>query len=149
MPNVASFLKTEIARIARKVVRADTEALKKAVTNYRSEIAALRRRADTLEQQLRQANKARTSASTQQSEDKHAGFRFSPKGLASHRKRLGLSANDMGKLLGASGQSVYKWESGEARPRAANMPGIAAVRSLGRRDVAKILASLQSKGADK
>lgn len=51
----------------------------------------------------------------------------------------------MGKLLGASGQSVYKWESGEARPRAANIPGIAAVRKLGREDVAKILASLDDK----
>lgn len=149
MPNIASLLITEMARIARKVVRADTEVLKKAVSNYRSELAALKRRAETLERQLRQANKARTSATPPKSENEHSGFRFSPKGLASHRKRLGLSANDMGKLLGASGQSVYKWESGEARPRAANMPGIAAVRSLGRRDVAKILASLQSKGTDR
>jgi DNA-binding transcriptional regulator YiaG len=52
----------------------------------------------------------------------------------------------MGKLLGASGQSVYKWESGEARPRAHNVPGIAAVRTLGRRDAAKILAGLAHSG---
>src|SRR5262245_48896423 len=145
MPNAVSLLKTEIARLARKVVRADTETLRTAVNKYRSEIAALKRRADALEQQLRRAKKVRAPPSPLQSEDTGSGFRFSPKGLASHRKRLGLSANEMGKLLGASGQSVYKWESGEARPRAANMPGIAAVRSLGRRDVAQILAALENK----
>jgi hypothetical protein len=54
----------------------------------------------------------------------------------------------MGKLFGASGQSVYKWESGEARPRAANLPGIAAVRKLGRKDVVQILESLGRKRWD-
>ena len=145
MPNATSLLKSEIARLARKVVRADTAPLRKAVGHYRSEIAALKRRAGALEQQLRHAGKVRAPSRPPQLDDRHAGFRFSPKGLASHRKRLGLSAEDMGKLLGASGQAVYKWESGEARPRAANMPGIAAVRSLGRRDVAKILAALENK----
>jgi DNA-binding transcriptional regulator YiaG len=145
MPNIAALLKTEIARLARKEVRAETGALKKAAGTYRSEIAALKRRTDALERQLRHAQKARHSAPSPEPDKQDAGFRFSPKGLASHRERLGLSASDMGKLLGASGQSVYKWESGEARPRAANMPGIAAVRKLGRRDVAKILASLDDK----
>jgi DNA-binding transcriptional regulator YiaG len=145
MPNIASLLKTEIARLARKEVRAETDALKKAAGTYRSEIAALKRRTDALERQLRYAQKVQSSAPSPEPEEANSGFRFSPKGLASHRKRLGLSANDMGKLLGASGQSVYKWESGEARPRAANIPGIAAVRRLGRKDVAKILESLERK----
>ncbi|MCW5656734.1 MAG: hypothetical protein KIT60_03445 [Burkholderiaceae bacterium] len=146
MPNIASLLKTETARLARKAVRAETGALKKAAATYRSEIAALKRRTDALERQVRQAQKAQHSAASPEPDNEDSGFRFSPKGLASHRKRLSLSASDMGRLLGASGQSVYKWENGEARPRAANMPGIAAVRKLGRRDVAKILASLDAKG---
>ncbi|MCW5660101.1 MAG: helix-turn-helix domain-containing protein [Burkholderiaceae bacterium] len=145
MPDIASLLKTEITRLARKEVRAETGALKKAAGTYRSEIAALKRRTDALERQLRHAKKVQHSVPSSEPQKDDSGFRFSPKGLASHRKRLGLSASDMGKLLGASGQSVYKWESGEARPRAANMPGIAAVRKLGRRDVAKILARLDGK----
>jgi DNA-binding transcriptional regulator YiaG len=146
MPNIASTLKQEIGRIARKQTRAEIAALKKAVSMYRSEIAALKRRAGDLEQQLRRVRKSRaTVRPAQQDNEADATFRFSPKGLASHRERLGLSANDMGKLLGASGQSVYKWENGDARPRARNMPGIAAVRSLGRRDVARILANLERK----
>lgn len=142
MPNIASLLKSEIVRLARKQVRAETAALKKAVGAYRSEIAALKKRAAVLEQQLRRAQKTQRAETPPPEAEGAGGFRFSAKGLATHRKRLGLSANEMGQLIGASGQSVYKWESGEARPRAANMPGIAAVRKLGRRDVAKILASL-------
>ncbi|HEU5297728.1 MAG TPA: hypothetical protein VFU71_23330, partial [Burkholderiaceae bacterium] len=112
MPNIASALKQEITRLDRKQIRAETTALKKAVGNYRSEIAALKRRANALEQQLRRVRKSQAAAEPQQQDSEDATtFRFSPKGLASHRKRLGLSANDMGKLLGASGQSVYKWES--------------------------------------
>ena len=43
MENIASILKTEIARVARKEVRAETLGLKMAVGAYRSEIAALTR----------------------------------------------------------------------------------------------------------
>ncbi len=53
MPNIASLLKTEISRVARKEVRADTLALKKAIGVYRAEIAALKRRTQALELELR------------------------------------------------------------------------------------------------
>ena len=36
MPNIASVLKDEISRVARKEVRAETQALKSAVSAYRS-----------------------------------------------------------------------------------------------------------------
>ncbi|HVQ02747.1 MAG TPA: hypothetical protein VMT14_04465, partial [Burkholderiaceae bacterium] len=57
MPNIASLLKSEIARVARKEVRGETVHLKRAVNAYRSEIAALKRRAQALEQQLRRLSK--------------------------------------------------------------------------------------------
>jgi DNA-binding transcriptional regulator YiaG len=69
--------------------------------------------------------------------------RFSAKGLASQRKRLGLSANDCGLLLGVSGQSIYKWEDGTARPRAKHLPALVALRSLGRKAAAAHLAALR------
>jgi DNA-binding transcriptional regulator YiaG len=49
----------------------------------------------------------------------------------------------MGRLLGCSGQSVYKWEDGKVRPRANNMPAIAAVRKMGKRVARAKLAELQ------
>jgi hypothetical protein len=44
-------------------------------------------------------------------------YRWRAEGFAQHRKRLGLSAADAGKLLGVSGLTVYKWEGGQAHSR--------------------------------
>ena len=58
MANIASLLKSEISRVARKEVRAETAGLKKALSSSRSEIAALKRRALALESELRRLSKA-------------------------------------------------------------------------------------------
>jgi DNA-binding transcriptional regulator YiaG len=143
MPNIASILKSEIARVARKEVRGETLGLKKAVVAYRAAIAALKRRTEALEKELRRLSKASAKAApVAASEVSPQKLRFSAKGLASQRKRLGLSADDCGLLVGASGQSIYNWEAGKARPRAAHLPAIAALRSMGKRDAAARLASL-------
>jgi DNA-binding transcriptional regulator YiaG len=69
--------------------------------------------------------------------------RFSAKGLVSQRKRLGLSAEDCGLLVGASGQSVYNWESGKARPREKHLAVLAALKSMGKKAVATRLSALR------
>jgi DNA-binding transcriptional regulator YiaG len=135
MPNIASMLKQEIARVARREVRRETAAFKKASATYRSEIAALKRRAAELERQLRAAAKG-TPAATRAANDESIpeGIRFSAKGLAGHRKRLGLSANDLGLLLGVSTQTIYNWESGKARPHRKFLPTLVALRTVGKRE---------------
>ena len=135
MPNIASVLKVEIARVARKEVRHETTVLKKASATYRSEIAALKRRANELERQLRNVSKGSPAAPPISANDEliPEGTRFSAKSLTSHRKRLGLSAADLGLLMGASTQSVYNWESGKARPHAKFLPTIVALRTVGKK----------------
>lgn len=138
MANIDSVLKTEIARLARKQIRAELEPLKKAASQQRSHIAALRGEIEALERALKVAAKRGTSGGAQgdgaeSAGDQHA-LRFRAAGLASHRKRLGLSAADFGKLLGVSSQSVYKWETGEVRPRRSQLESIAGIRKLGRRE---------------
>jgi DNA-binding transcriptional regulator YiaG len=142
MPNIASVLKAEITRIARKELRAEIEGLKKTASSHRSDIAALKRRCQSLEQELRRFGKTLPKpAPASPGSDTETHLRFSAKGLASHRRRLELSADALGLLLGASGQSVYNWESGAARPRPAHMPAIAALRSLSKRQAAEIVAA--------
>jgi DNA-binding XRE family transcriptional regulator len=146
MPNIAAVLKDEISRIARKQLRAETASLKKAVASHRSDLAALKQRVRDLEAELRRANRAvakvaPTAARGEGTEQ--AALRFSAKGLASNRRRLGLSAADVGLLVGASGQSVYLWESGKTRPRAGHLPAIAALRSMGKREASARLAALE------
>ena len=142
MSTFANQLKAEIARIAKKENKAENAALKKASAQYRSDIAALKRRIASLESTIskmhKQAEKSGSSDAMQ--EDNEKTLRFRVAGFASLRKKLGLTANEMGTLLGVSGQSVYKWEQGKAKPRASQMKAIASVRKLGKKQVTEILA---------
>jgi DNA-binding transcriptional regulator YiaG len=145
MPNIASVLKSEIARVARKELRAETETLKKLVHAHRSEIAALKRRAQALEQELRRLGRRAAKAAPAGEEEQPAkSTRYSAKSLASQRRRLALSAEDCGLLVGASGQSVYNWEAGKARPRDRHLVAIAALRRLGKKEASARLAALRA-----
>jgi DNA-binding transcriptional regulator YiaG len=147
MPNIAAVLKDEIARIARKEARAQTAEFKKASAQYRTHIAALRRRIEDLERQVKRASKAVAKDGAASEEDdadaQGTNRRFSATRLAAQRRKLGLSAADFAALIGVSGQSVYKWEHGEARPRARQLEAIAALRGIGKREAAARLAQLQ------
>ena len=111
---------------------------------------AMKRRASELERSLRQparvahARPPSPSPSPVEEADGADKFRFRASGMASNRKRLGLSAADFGLLVGASGQSVYAWEQGKARPRGKNLAAIAALRGVGKREVVERLAALKS-----
>lgn len=139
MPNIASVLRDEITRLARKELKANTESLKKAVATYRSEIAALKRRIDQLERQAKRTTKAVARAVPVEDAPSDGQHRWRAAGYAQYRKRLGLSAADCGKLLGVSALTVYKWEGGSARPRAKYLPAIAAMRKMGKREAFKKL----------
>lgn len=106
MTNLASVLKSEVTRLARKELRAETESLKKVVAAQRADIAALKRRTSELEKAVKalaRASAKTTRSSEPEQEDADAGqFRFRAQGMASIRRRLGLSAEDFGLLVGAS-----------------------------------------------
>ena len=143
--NIAVALKTEISRVARKEVRVEVESLKKSSSQYRSDIAALKRRTADLERLVNKLGKGSTQRKAEEaSGETGAVVRFSAKGLATQRKRLGLSAAEMGTLLGCSGQSVYKWEQGTTRPRASQLLAIAALRKLGKKEAAAKLAASET-----
>ncbi|HVZ46673.1 MAG TPA: helix-turn-helix transcriptional regulator [Ramlibacter sp.] len=144
MPNIATVLKSEIARLARKEVRSETDTLKKSSVQYRADIAALKRTVKELERRLKLLSKANGRASVRADDaEPERRLRFSPSRLAAQRKRLGLSAADFGALVGVTGQSIYKWEQGSARPRTAQLQAIAQVRSLGKREANARLEQLQ------
>jgi DNA-binding transcriptional regulator YiaG len=139
MPNIASILKGEISRVARKEVRAEIETLKKASVSYRSAIAELRRQVAALEKELRRVAKesGRAKSVGTPGDSEATKRRFSAARLAAHREKLGLSAASYGRLIGVSGQTIYHWEQGKARPRAAQLEHLAAVRAFTARDVAE------------
>ena len=137
MSTFANQLKSEISRLAKKEVRSETQALKKASAQYRGEIAALKRRIAGLEAQIKKQSKGAGRVKSVESTEEEVGtaFRFRVAGFAALRKKLGVSAAEMGKLLGVSAQSVYHWETGKTKPRASQLAAIAAVRKMGKREV--------------
>lgn len=151
MPNIATVFKAEITRLARKELREASDGLKKTIAAQRSEIASLKRRVQVLEASVKRLAKgagadpgrSRTAASGEAGESNATGLRFRAKGMAANRKRLGLSAADFGLLVGATGQSIYAWEAGKAKPRQQALAAIAALRGIGKREVEARLASLK------
>lgn len=144
MPNIAFILKAEISRIARKEVRAETESLKKQSTQHRGQIAALKRQVAGLEKLLRKQLKGAKPATAALHDETGArgGLRFRSKGFAAHRQRLGLSAAQAGALLGVSGQTIYHWEAGKAKPRASQLTRIDALRRLTKKGAAAAVAQV-------
>ena len=140
MPNIGAMLKQEITRLARREVRVQVQATKKASTQYRRHIAALRRQVTALEQQLATLRRRGTASGPPPNGGEPSKIRFVAKGLKSQRARLGLSAADFGRLVGVSAQSIYNWEGGQTRPRDEQVARLAQLRSIGKREAGQRLA---------
>jgi DNA-binding transcriptional regulator YiaG len=142
MPNIANALKAEMSRVARKELRSETDATKKAVLSQRRQISELKKQLQSLQREFAMLRKQHAAAAPAENAEPPFGLRFRASGFAQHRQRLGLSAREMGLLLEASPLSVYKWERGEARPRAKHLEAIAALRKIGKREAQRRLEQL-------
>ncbi|HRQ64257.1 MAG TPA: helix-turn-helix transcriptional regulator [Xanthomonadaceae bacterium] len=136
MPNIATVLKEEIGRIARKELRGHIEPLRKAVSQHRRDIASLKREREALQRELRALKKragAERAPAAVPDDGSARQIRFSPVWLRKHREKLGLSQQQYGTLVGVSGNTIWNWETGNAAPRAAQRERLAAVRGIGKR----------------
>lgn len=143
MPNIGAILREEITRLARREVRGETAQLKKTSSQYRTDIAALKRQVDQLEKQVSRLQKtAAKEIQTLAATEPVGRARFSAKSLSAQRQRLGLSAPNLGILLGVSAQSIYNWESEKTRPGPEQIAAIAALRKLGKKEANNKLGEL-------
>ncbi len=134
MPNLASVLKDEIRRLARREARAEMGALKSASAQYRRDIAALKRKVKEQEREIAWLRKGAARGPAVSSSADGASIRFSPDWVAKHREKLGLSAADYAALVGVSALTIYNWEHGKSRPRSAQLEAWGAIRNLGKRE---------------
>lgn len=67
-------------------------------------------------------------------------FTFSHEALIAKRHALHLTQKEMARLLGVSVVSVYKWETGEVTPRAAQLERLREVLKMGVRAARKEIA---------
>jgi DNA-binding transcriptional regulator YiaG len=142
MPNLASVLKEEVARLARKEIRRQTATMQKASAQHRRDIAALKRKAVALEKRLALVEGRPSAQPAQESTpaEESTKARFTAKGLRSQRKRLGLAAADYAKLVGVTPQSIYNWERGGSKPRQSQIAVLATLRGIGKKEVKARLA---------
>jgi len=135
MPNLGSVLKEEIIRLSRKESRSQINPTKKATIRQRREVAELKRQVAQLARQVGLLSRRTVGApAVVPADDNGKPARFSAKGLRVQRERLGLSAENFGKLLGVSAQSIYNWEHEKARPRAEQVLKVAALRGIAKRE---------------
>lgn len=146
MANIGTLLKVEIARLARREIRQYTEPFKMASASHRRQIATLKRQVIALQREVLTLGRSRGKAVAMPPVD-GATTRFVAKGLKTLRARLGLSAAELGTLIGVSGQSVYNWEAKKSVPRKAQVIAIAALRPLGKREVRERLEQRAAKPA--
>lgn len=168
MANLANALKEEIGRLARKEIRQQTAETAKSAAKCERDIAALKRQIEDLQRRLsslrtqddapttRAAGKtskktapkkpappaASAGGDASTSAKQSSRTRFSAKGLKANRERLGLSADNYGKLIGVSGLSIYNWEQEKARPRENNVMALLSIRGIGKREAANRLEAL-------
>lgn len=149
MPNIATVLKAEISRIARKEMKNGTSVVRKASAQYRKDIAQLKRQVSNLQGKVSVLEKrVLRDVPTQVPQADSKKFRFTAKGLLAQRKRLGLSAESFAKLVGVSGLTIYSWEKGTSRPRKTLLPVLGSIRQMGKKEVQARLEQV-SKGTKK
>jgi DNA-binding transcriptional regulator YiaG len=150
MPNIASLFKAEITRLSRKEIRNEVTTLRKASAAHRREIAALKREIAALARRTKMIGKRVTTGDDAAPEaEQGTKSRFVAKGLRSMRTRLGLSADQLAKLLGVSMQSVYNWESKKTVPRGTQVAAIAGLRSIGKKEAHERLDAMGRKRTKK
>jgi DNA-binding transcriptional regulator YiaG len=149
MPNIGAVLRQEIVRLSRREVRSQTQTTKKASAQYRHDIAALKREVELLKRQVSLFQRGELRKSTSNGDSPAKKIRFVAKGLRAQRSRLGLSAEDYGKLVGVSAQSIYNWERGHNTPRAEQLAAIATLRGMSKRVAGARLEQIGSKRARK
>lgn len=138
MPNIAAMLKAEVTRLTRKELKLQIEPLRKEIGTQRKLIATLR--ADVAKLQRGIASGGRKAVAVRRAENAPVTrARFSASGLRKLRKKLGLTMESFGILLGVSAQTIFMWEHGQNRPRAESVQKIAIARSMTSRQVEDLL----------
>lgn len=143
MATFSDVLKSEILRISRKASREPLASLHSASTRHRKQLAQLTRELAALRKEvsLLRRETARRGAADAPVSAPAEKTRFQARGLKSLRARLGLSADDFGRLIGVSGLTIYNWEHGKSVPRPDSLARLAELRSVGKREAAARLAS--------
>ena len=145
MTQLATVLRDEIRRLARREINADLASVRKASAQLRRDIAALKRENASLRRKvefLEKREKRRLDEPTTTADGPPEGTRFSTRSLKAQRRRTGLSQAEYGRLIGVSTLTMNHWENGKARPSAKHLARIVELRGIGKREAQRQLELL-------
>lgn len=172
MPNLATLLKEEISKLARKEVQDQTRELVKTIKEQNARIARLEKQDDQPKAKAKGKAKAKAKAdkpapakkaaapvaapaaapaaepAAEPAPKRKAKTRFSPASFKNNRKRLNLSQADVGVLLGTSTNTVLRWEAGSSKPRDAHLPKIAALSKMGKKQAKQELEQRKAQAGE-
>ena len=142
MPNYASVLNEEIARIARKEIKAEVAPMTKRILELRKKVSVQAKQIADLESKLAKLEKElgiEELIPVTMSEEDVNKARVSPQYIANVRSKYELSRNDMALLLDVNPNSIYLWETGRAVPRTDAKAKIIQLRDMGKKKVKELL----------
>ena len=143
MSNLMKELKSEIVRLARKVIKREMVPARRLMAAHRALIAGLRRQVDAMQKELLALCKAvpAPGAAIHAKAAPEGRFWISGKGVKTLRKRMGLTQAQFGKLVSVSVPTVVNWEGlqGKVNLRKAAAGKLQGLRGIGKRRAAEML----------
>lgn len=146
MSKVASVLKDEIARVARKEAKALVDPLKKQLSAQRGLLVDLRHQLAERTKQLKVVvSEMARSARSGDIASRRAGpaSDYSTADIVSLRRQLKLTREGMAKQLKVSPQTIYNWERGTS-PKEKYWPRIAKLQAMGDNQVGAPAGAVKS-----
>lgn len=140
MANIQQLLNDEIRRLARKETNGSMKELKAQLVELRKTVADLNRRLKALEKSAVPADIPEVVAD-QDVKDTSPALRVTAARITKWRTQLGLNKSQYAELLGVNLLSVIRWESGKSTPREEQKRRIVAIRDMGKRELAKVMAA--------
>ncbi|MHB1156118.1 MAG: helix-turn-helix transcriptional regulator [Phycisphaerales bacterium] len=147
MANFTKTFRDEVARLTRRALSTELGQLKHAGAQHRRDLASLKRDNAKLLRKVAflEKQEARRVADAPEPAASAKTVRYSAAWLKKHREKIGFGAEDYAKLIGCSAQSIYMWEQGKTKPRAAQLAKLAAIRGIRRREADAMLALVNKK----
>lgn len=143
MPDIKAVLSEEIRRLAKKEVKAAVLPMAQTIAEQRRVISELKKRIAEIEKAactVKKAAPAEAEAETAIGKK----LRLNAAGIVRVRTKLKLTQSEFAKLLGVSSHTVSIWELGKVSPRQETKAAICALRTLGKRELKRRLATEES-----
>ena len=140
MANIQQLLNDEIRRLARKETSGALKDLKAQLVELRKTVADLNRRLKALEKTALPVEIVDECAGLEEVKETVKSVRVTPQRITKWRTALGVNKSQYAELLGVNLLSVLRWESGKSTPREEQKRRIVALRDMGKRELAKLMA---------